>query len=69
MIILAASGKTGRDNGSFSKISLTECQEALSERPFGKQNMLCLICLQLMFAHEALVLIPFSEYIYIYLGL
>ncbi len=31
--------KTGRYNGSFSNISLTECQEALSERQFGKQNM------------------------------
>ncbi len=28
--------KTGRDNGSFSNISLTECREALSERQFGK---------------------------------
>ncbi len=26
------------DNGSFSIISLTECQEALSERQFGKQT-------------------------------
>ncbi len=31
--------KTGRDNGSFSNISLTECQEAISEMQFGKQNM------------------------------
>ncbi len=30
-IILAAPLNTGRDNGSFSIISLTECQEALSE--------------------------------------
>ncbi len=26
------------DNGSFSIISLTECQEALSEGQFGKQT-------------------------------
>ncbi len=37
-------------------ISLTECQEALSERQFGKQRRL--LCLELTFAHEALVLIP-----------
>ncbi len=30
--------KTDRDNGSFIIISLTECQEALSERQFGKQK-------------------------------
>ncbi len=30
--------KTDRDNGSFSIISLTECQEALSERQFEKQT-------------------------------
>ncbi len=30
----AASVKIGRDDGSFSNISLTECQEALSERQF-----------------------------------
>ncbi len=30
--------KTDRDNGSFSIISLTECQEALSERHLGKQT-------------------------------
>ncbi len=35
--VKAASVKTGRDIGSFSNISLTECQEALSERQFGKQ--------------------------------
>ncbi len=34
----AAPLNTGRDNGSFSIISLTECQEALSERQFGKQT-------------------------------
>ncbi len=39
----AASVKTGRDNGSFSNIRLTECQEALSERQFGKQNMTCFV--------------------------
>ncbi len=42
IILVACEGsivKTGRDNGSFSNISLTECQEALSERQFGKQNM------------------------------
>ncbi len=32
-------------------VSLTECQEALSERQFGKQT-------RDTFAHEALVLIP-----------
>ncbi len=26
------------DNGSFNIISFTECQEALSERQFGKQT-------------------------------
>ncbi len=30
--------KTDRDNGSFIIISLTECQETLSERQFGKQK-------------------------------
>ncbi len=30
--------KTDRDNGSFSIISFTKCQEALSERQFGKQT-------------------------------
>ncbi len=30
--------KIDRDNGSFSIISLTECQEAFSERQFGKQK-------------------------------
>ncbi len=39
----AASVKTGRGNGSFSSIRLTECQEALSERQFGKQNMTCFV--------------------------
>ncbi len=34
----AAPVKTGRDDGSFSIISLTECQEALSEGQFGKQT-------------------------------
>ncbi len=33
-----ATVKTDRDNGSFSIISLTECQEALSEGQFGKQT-------------------------------
>ncbi len=49
--------KTDRDNGSFSIISLTECQEALSERQFGKQTRY-LLCLELMFTHKVLVLIP-----------
>lgn len=34
----AAPVKTGRDDSSFSIISLTECQEALSEGQFGKQT-------------------------------
>ncbi len=34
----AAPLKTDRDDGSFSIISLTECQEALSEGQFGKQT-------------------------------
>ncbi len=38
-------------------ISLAECQEALSEGHFGKQTRY-LLCLELMFAHEVLVLIP-----------
>ncbi len=48
--------KTDRDNGGFSIISLTECQEALSEGQFVKQKRY-LLCLELTFAHEALVLI------------
>ncbi len=35
--VKSASVITGQDNGSLSIISLTECQEALSERQFGKQ--------------------------------
>ncbi len=54
--------KTDRDNGSFIIISLTECQEALSERQFGKQKHDTYFCLELTFAHKALdkalVLIP-----------
>ncbi len=30
--------KISRDNGSFSNISLTECQDTLLEKEFGKQN-------------------------------
>ncbi len=37
-IIHEDSTSENRDNGSFSIISLTECQEALSEREFGKQK-------------------------------
>ncbi len=48
--------KTDRDNGSFSIISLTECQKDLSEGQFGKQT--CDTCLELTFVHKALVLIP-----------
>ncbi len=42
----------------FSNISLTECQEALSERQFVKQtcDTNVQICLELTFANEALVL-------------
>ncbi len=42
---------------AISIISLTECIEALSEEQFGKQ-MSYLLCLELTFAHKALVLIP-----------
>ncbi len=52
----AAPLKTYRDNGGFSIISLTECIEALSEGQFVKQKRY-LLCLELTFAHEALVLI------------
>ncbi len=46
IILVACEGsisETGRGNGSFSSIRLTECQEALSERQFGKQNMTCFV--------------------------
>ncbi len=39
-------------------ISLTECQESLSERQFGKQTHDTYFVLMLTFAHEALALIP-----------
>ncbi len=39
-------------------ISLTEWQEGLSERWFGKTNAWYLLCLELTFTHEVLVLIP-----------
>ncbi len=37
-IIHEDSTNENRDNGSFSIISLTECQEALSEEQFVKQT-------------------------------
>ncbi len=44
---------------SHRNISLTECQETLSEGQFGKQQSdIYLLCLELNFMHEALVLIP-----------
>ncbi len=52
------SNSENRDNGSFSIISLTECQEALSERQFVKKNVWHLLCLELTFAHKVLVLLP-----------
>ncbi len=48
--------KTDRDNGSFSIISLTEYQEALSEG--NLENKLVILTLELTFAHEALILSP-----------
>ncbi len=50
--------KTGRDSDRFSNISLTECQEALSERLWKTKSDT--LCQELTFAHEALVLIPLS---------
>ncbi len=38
MIIHEDSTSENRDNGSFSIISLTECQEALSEKAIWKTN-------------------------------
>ncbi len=54
----AASVKTGRDSDRFSNISLTVCQEALSERLWKTKSDT--LCQELTFAHEALVLIPLS---------
>ncbi len=50
--------KTGRDDGSFSIIGLTECQEDLSERQFGQQMRDTYFCLELTFVHKVLALIP-----------
>ncbi len=56
--MMAREGSTNENSQSFSIISLTECQEALSEKQFGKQTRDRLLCLEPMFTHEALVLIP-----------
>ncbi len=58
MIIHEDRASENRDNGSFSIISLTECQEALSERQYVKQMRDTYVCLELTFTYEALALIP-----------
>ncbi len=53
-----APGKTDRDNDSFSIISLTECQAALSERQFGKQTPDTYFVWSWRWRAQRLVLIP-----------
>ncbi len=47
--VKAASVKTGRDDGSFSKISLTECQDALSLSPLSCVSCVPASCVHIWF--------------------
>ncbi len=58
------SGSTWRQHRwkqAETMVALATLALQIAKRIFGKQNMTRLLCLELMFTHEVLVLIPLSE--------